>query len=179
MIRNHIVRISKTEKGFTLIELLVVVGIVGILSSVVISSLSEARAKARDSRRKSDLNQIRIALSMYFNEKGNYIESGSGCGASGLGYGWFNAEGSGYPKSIMQCLIDAGVANQEIIDPTGRKTSSATSGFAYMKYTCGTPPKTYVYAKLETIPQSINATDGTCCSTCDSNYGMNYYVSLE
>lgn len=180
MIRNHIVRISKTEKGFTLIELLVVVAIIGILSSVVISYLSEVRAKARDSRRKSDLNQIKIALSMYFNEKGNYIESGSGCGSYGTGNGWFNVQGSTYPKSIMQCLIDAGVANQEIIDPTGGLTSNPSSGFTYMKYTCGTIiPKTYVYAKLETIPQSINATDGTCCTTCDSSYGMNYYVSLE
>lgn len=172
---------SKTKEGFTLIELLVVVAIIGILSSVVISSLNTSRAKARDIRRKSDLHQIRTALAMYFNERGDYIENGSNCGSYGTGNGWFNVQDqdANYPKSIMQCLIDAGVANQEIIDPTGGTTSIPSSGFTYMKYTCGPPVKTYVYAKLESIPQSSTATDGTCCTTCDSLYGMNYYVSIE
>ena len=169
----------KFTTGFTLIELLVVVAIIGILSSVVISSLNTSRAKARDIRRKSDLHQIRTALAMYFNERGDYIENGSNCGSYGTGNGWFNVQNANYPKSIMQCLIDAGVANQEIIDPTGGTTSTPSSGFTYMKYTCGPPVKTYVYAKLESIPQSSTATDGTCCVSCDSFYGMNYYVSIE
>jgi len=169
------------KKGFTLIELLVAVAIIGILSAVVISSLGGARAKARDTRRKSDLNQIRIAMVMYFNEKGDWVGSTSGCGYDGQGAGWFNYAGGPYPKSIMQCLIDAEAAKQEIIDPTGgRANSTPTNSFYnYMKYSCGVPSKAYVYAKLETIPQSTTATDGTCCPTCDSSYGMNYYVLIE
>ena len=170
------------NRGFTLIELLVVVAIIGILSSVVLASLNTARSKARDARRKSDLNQIRTAMVMYFNENGNYIENGSGCGYNGDGGGWFNAGGgSFYPKSIMQCLIDAGVAKQEIIDPTGAKSESSPTNsiYSYMKYTCGNPAKTYIYAKLETASQSATATDGTCCSHCDNSYGMNYYVVVE
>ena len=50
--------LAETSKGFTLIELLVVIAIIGILSSIVMSSLHTALSKARDSRRLSDLKQI-------------------------------------------------------------------------------------------------------------------------
>jgi hypothetical protein len=107
------------------------------------------------------------------------MESGSGCGSGGNG--WFNyVNGTSYPKSMAQCLIDAKLVSVEIIDPTGGRTSNPTSGFTYMKYSCGTSPRvTYVYAKLESVPQSSAATDGTCCSSCDSSYGMNYYLKIQ
>jgi prepilin-type N-terminal cleavage/methylation domain-containing protein len=54
----------KSRRGFTLIELLVVIAIIGVLSSVVLASLNTARAKARDARRVSDLQEIRNALAL-------------------------------------------------------------------------------------------------------------------
>ena len=50
------------RKGFTLIELLVVIAIIGILASIVMVSLSGARAKGRDARRQSDIKNIQLAL---------------------------------------------------------------------------------------------------------------------
>lgn len=156
------------------------IAVIGLLSSVILVNLQGARAKARDSRRMQDLSQIATALLLYYDDNGNYIESGSGCGWGGNGTGWFNyVDGSNYLKSIVQCLVDEKLIPLEIIDPTGGRTSSPSSGYTYMKYHCGTPVKAYIYAKLETVPQSSTSTDGTCCSTCDSGYGMNYFVLVQ
>jgi type II secretion system protein G len=60
------------KRGFTLIELLVVISIIGMLSSIVLSSLNDARAKARDARRMSDIKQIQNALELYRVDHGSY-----------------------------------------------------------------------------------------------------------
>lgn len=51
--------------GFTLIELLVVISVLGIIAAFVVARLSSADKIARDTRRKSDLNQYRLALENY------------------------------------------------------------------------------------------------------------------
>ena len=63
---------QKAIRGFTLIELLVVVAIIGVLSTVVMSSVNQARRKARDARRYQDLQSLRTALEMYYDDYGRY-----------------------------------------------------------------------------------------------------------
>lgn len=59
-------------RGFTLIELLVVIAIIGLLSSVIMTSLASARQKARDSERMRNLTSIRTALELYRSSVGTY-----------------------------------------------------------------------------------------------------------
>lgn len=69
---NMKIKHHNTSDGFTLIELLVVVAIIGILSSVILASLNNARARARDAKRKEDVLQLRTALAGYFADNGSY-----------------------------------------------------------------------------------------------------------
>jgi len=61
-----------SQAGFTLIELLVVIAIIGLLSSVVLASLNGARERARDARRLADMQQLRVALELYYSANNRY-----------------------------------------------------------------------------------------------------------
>lgn len=54
---------KKRSSGFTLIELLVVISIIGLLSVIVLSSLTEARTRAQNTK----LNQIAMQYVTAFN----------------------------------------------------------------------------------------------------------------
>lgn len=63
---------KNSSRGFTLIELLVVIAIIGILSSVVLASLNDARQKSRDAKRIADVRQLQLALELFFDSNGSY-----------------------------------------------------------------------------------------------------------
>lgn len=62
----------KQRKGFTLVELLVVISIIGLLSTLAVVALNQARVRARDSKRLSDVKQIQTALELHYADQGVY-----------------------------------------------------------------------------------------------------------
>lgn len=66
---------SVKSKGFTLIELLVVVAIIGLLASIITSSVSISRIKARDSRRVTDLKQVKTGMDLFFQDARGYPDT--------------------------------------------------------------------------------------------------------
>lgn len=64
--------VSTYKKGFTLIELLVVVSIIALLTSIVLTSLTTVRARARDAQRVAAVKQVATALELYRTTNGTY-----------------------------------------------------------------------------------------------------------
>jgi general secretion pathway protein G len=97
----------KIRKGFTLIELLVVIAIIGILSTLAVVALQNARLKSRDAKRVSDIKQIQTAMELYFAEANSYPASGAAARVLGednnlcLDASGFNATCAGTTDAIF------------------------------------------------------------------------------
>jgi len=131
----------KRESAFTLIELLVVVAIIGILSTVVISSLNSARSKARDTLRKADMQNIYKMLVAYHIEYGGipvtYNASRNPHGYSDANYGgWDYSSQPAASPTFMNFLVTSGITSKVPVDPIN-DSNPQTGDY--------TPPGTYAY----------------------------------
>ena len=134
----------KIRNGFTLIELLVVIAIIGMLSSVVLVSLGPARAKSRDSKRFSDLNQLQLAVELYYDKYGSYPSTGSSWwGEGSLCYGNHDYSGSnGWIPNL---------APEFIGELPGDPNPNLSGGLCYLYRSDGTNYMILVHQTMEAI----------------------------
>jgi prepilin-type N-terminal cleavage/methylation domain-containing protein len=138
---------TQKSKGFTLIELLVVVAIIGVLATIVLSSLSNARAQARDARRISEMKNFETALEMYYLDYNQY----PGVGASTYGGGNINIATL---EIAMAPYIPIDLQGKYYLDPSGNNVSrfdyQSKEGQNYQNYG--------IFITLEASP--LGETDG-------------------
>lgn len=60
------------NKGFTIVELLIVIVVIGILALLVITTYSGIQAKARNSKRQTDIQSVQTQLEAFFSQNGYY-----------------------------------------------------------------------------------------------------------
>jgi len=89
----------KKNRAFTLIEVLVVATIIGVLVTVAAVSFANSQKRARDARRKADLETVRQALVLYRQDHGSYGDVGSGPGGFSSVVGFLADPAQGYLTS--------------------------------------------------------------------------------
>jgi len=113
---------KKTSKGFTLIELLVVISIIALLSSVVLSSLNSARAKAATNAVKAAMKQVGIQAETYRDTNANYGVSVADCSS-----GVFNDTQINLQEANITANAATGATLTCNTDSTGTKWAMSVS----------------------------------------------------
>jgi len=109
---------TNLKKGFTLIELLVVIAIIGILSSIVLASLSSARTKGEDAAIQANLANMRAQAELYYSNNNNYGGPATVCSG-----GIFGSTAVGGLKT----LVDAASTRSTDVDCQGASSTWAVS----------------------------------------------------
>ena len=149
-------RTSDRSDAFTLIELLVVISIIGVLATLIISNINEARGRARDVNKKDGMSQVKTALRLYYNDFTRFpascgINTIKGCGAAGCPE--FAAGGTGCSTVYMN-KFPTGLGNNNI---------------AY--YSDG-DERFCIKTTLENLSDSDMATSFTACNTTCTALGI-------
>lgn len=135
------------RKGFTLIELLVVIAIIGILATIGLVALNGAREKARDATRKSDISQIKTALTLYSDDNQNLYPSTSGTSCdSGSGASCVPTAGSIFAAGTNPIVTT--YLSRALQDPTPNATATPNP-LRYSYTVCNTNAAYLLYARLE------------------------------
>ncbi len=149
-----------------MVELLVVIAIIGILSTLLLLQLNVARQKARDAKRVADVNQIRSALELYYDDNGYYLENNTmAVLTAGLG------------KYLTRVPTDPGRADCDSATHTAGYDGNATvlaGCYGYAWDLAAKPTKFHLWAELEQKAASALGNDLDANSTATGVNSKNF-----
>lgn len=160
----------QNRKGFTLLEFLIVVALIGILATLTVLAMQNARRETRDAERISTASQLRTSLALGFTELANYPKQEDGDLRLGGAGAKFLCEVEGEPK-----FVETGAAcTGTVFTPGGIPTSPAPAdgvctpaqnSYRYLAGSGGTNFK-IEFCLGKATPQS-GLQDGLNCATPD------------
>ena len=153
------------KQGFTLIELLVVIGIIGLISTLAVISLSGTTAKARDAKRMADIVAIRKAIDYYLNTTSSATVWFPGGDSNDRPVFWDNGTSTGLNVDLDPFIVGD--------MPTEKDPTKGT--YFYCVNLVTTPKKYLVGAVLEQDIDIPGDLDGTSSYTGPSLYCLSSY----
>jgi prepilin-type N-terminal cleavage/methylation domain-containing protein len=166
-------KIKNKTKGFTLIELLVVIAIIGLLATLAVVALNNARTKSRDAKRVSDIKQVQTALELYYIDESSYppgasVELGWGNYVCLDETGWSQSGSSNCTGTIYMGLVPHDPSENASGD-TCVAGDTTTCNYTYLQTGSGSGYSIHFYLEGATgsLGNAINcATGNGITSTC-------------
>jgi prepilin-type N-terminal cleavage/methylation domain-containing protein len=139
------------KRGFTLIELIVVIAIIGVLLTITLSGVGNARIRSRDARRVADMRIIQSALEMYV----------------------FNEPTRTYPTSLADANLKKYASSLPMVDPQNKI-------YEYQRPACFTTTILSSGAQT-TLAKASSPTANTGCAASNNVYSPGYglHIKLE
>lgn len=69
---KKIIKNTPKNSGFTLIELLVTIAIIGVLATVILTSIGSVKNRAKEAKVKTEVHEIQTALEEFYIDQGGY-----------------------------------------------------------------------------------------------------------